>query len=402
MFSGVRRFGLVLVRGRGRAVSLAAVVVVPASVAISAVAFAASGGGGWSIQHTPNIGPLASVSCSSPRACTAVGGSAAERWNGTKWHIQRVPRPGLDAVSCTARNACTAVGEYFNKRDEGFTLAERWNGSKWHIQHTPNPANANSGLFGVSCTSRNACTAVGAYDHTPGGSPEATLAERWNGSKWHIQHTPNLATNNFGSILSGVSCSSQSACIAVGRHDPKTGGRKGFLLAERWNGSKWSLQHIPNPSRTSDFYATGLNAVSCPSTSSCTAVGNYITSVPGEFLALAEHWNGSKWSRQHIPNPTTDGNDLFGVSCRFKSACTVVGDYYNNITYYDTQKPLPLAERWNGTKWYIQHVPRPTHRKGVGLNAVSCTFKSNCTAVGSYLNFNSGAVSTLAEHLSGG
>ena len=42
------------------------------------------------------------------------------------------------------------------------TLAEVWDGSTWTVQSTPNPTGATSGsLYGVSCTSATACTAVG-------------------------------------------------------------------------------------------------------------------------------------------------------------------------------------------------------------------------------------------------
>ncbi len=51
--------------------------------------------------------------------------------------------------------------------------------SGWSIQTTPNPAGgSNSILNGVSCTSASACTAVGNYSN---GTATVTLAERWNG-----------------------------------------------------------------------------------------------------------------------------------------------------------------------------------------------------------------------------
>ena len=69
----------------------------------------------------------------------------------------------LTAVSCTSANACTAVGWYTNSGGVTVTLAERWNGSAWSIQTTPNPPGATTALFeGVSCPTTTACTAVGA------------------------------------------------------------------------------------------------------------------------------------------------------------------------------------------------------------------------------------------------
>ena len=51
--------------------------------------------------------------------------------------------------------------------------------SGWSIQHTPNPTGASdSTLNGGSCTSASACTAVG---QSGNGTTGVTLAERWNG-----------------------------------------------------------------------------------------------------------------------------------------------------------------------------------------------------------------------------
>ena len=44
---------------------------------------------------------------------------------------------------------------------------------------------------------------------------------------------------------------------------------------------------------------------------------------------------------------------------------------------------VPLAERWNGTAWSIQSVPKPRAPGRSFLRAVSCTSRSDCVAVGS-------------------
>jgi hypothetical protein len=100
------------------------------------------------------------------------------------WAIQATPNPAgatssvLSGVSCTAATACTAVGYYGNSSGTQVTLAERWNGSSWAIQPTPNPAGATSSvLSGVTCTAATACTAVGDYYNTAG--TQVTLAERF-------------------------------------------------------------------------------------------------------------------------------------------------------------------------------------------------------------------------------
>ena len=63
------------------------------------------------------------------------------------------------AVSCPASQLCVAVG---NASGNDPMLAAQWNGSQWSVMQVPLPAGAASGgLTGVSCTSATACTAVG-------------------------------------------------------------------------------------------------------------------------------------------------------------------------------------------------------------------------------------------------
>jgi hypothetical protein len=143
------------------------------------------------------------------------------------------PQGVLQAVSCTSRNACTAVGS-----TAGRTLAVRWDGTSWAVRSTPNPDDAQtSSLSGVSCTSPGACMAVGPYTASASNGNQKTLAERWDGTYWSILYTPTpIGQGPYGSALSGVSCTSANACTAVG-------GINGALtLAERWNGSEWVIQ----------------------------------------------------------------------------------------------------------------------------------------------------------------
>ena len=85
-----------------------------------------------------------------------------------------------------------------------------------------------------------ACTAVGEF--TDGAAGGLILAERWNGKTWTIQHTPSPPHSNLPgaatATLNAVSCPSATTCVAVGRSD--TGA-----LAELWNGTTWAIQHLP-------------------------------------------------------------------------------------------------------------------------------------------------------------
>ena len=77
------------------------------------------------------------------------------------------------------------------------TLAERWNGSSWSVQPTANPGGINPELVDVSCTSARACTAVGSAGNGGDVSGIGALAERWNGTSWSIERDPNIDPDRF-------------------------------------------------------------------------------------------------------------------------------------------------------------------------------------------------------------
>jgi hypothetical protein len=107
-------------------------------------------------------------------------------------------------------------------------------------QATPNPAAAIYADFaGVSCSAARACTAVGYYDNS--ANRELTLADRWNGTSWRIQATPNPADATVGSNLSALSCSSACSCTAAGSYFTHFGLAAG-TLAEGWDGTSWRIQ----------------------------------------------------------------------------------------------------------------------------------------------------------------
>ena len=188
---------------------------------------------------------LVAVSCRRDTSCWAVGNSGgikvpAEHWNGTRWSLAKTPRTGggLDGVSCPGPD-CVAVG------GDGFpaVLAERWNGSRWSVMNTVNPGPGMdlSGFGGVSCVSSSDCVAVGG-DQKANRSP--ALIERLRGSTWKIIRSPDPAGAGLAA-LHGVACASARACWAVGGQAKSQFATSGRTLAERWNGTRWSI--VPTP-----------------------------------------------------------------------------------------------------------------------------------------------------------
>jgi hypothetical protein len=363
----------------------------------------------WSVQPTPNpdfvLNDLMAVSCPSATSCTAVGWyvnhdhghdfTVAEQWDGTTWKMQPTPNfPGsqvdvLQGVSCTSTTACTAVGYAWpGAAGQGSTtLVERWNGTAWLIQPSPNPRNGlgSNYLTSVSCATATACSAVGYSDGGGQGGNQASFAERWNGASWTVENTPHPA-GSVSTNLAGVSCTSAAACTAVGSSRVFSGNPR--LLVEHWNGAVWAFQGAAMPAGST---SSSMGGVSCPVSGTCTAVGSFDNAISDSFT-LAERLNGTRWSIQASPTAVSVAPSvLSGVACPMSAACIAVGSSFGSLT---------LAERWDGTTWSIKPTPNVALQGGV-LSAVSCSDATTCTAVGHSVDGNTGILHPLAERWNG-
>jgi hypothetical protein len=309
----------------------------------------------------------------------------------THWSVQEPPAPTgakrsyLNAVSCTSSTACTAVGSFENSAEEYVPLAEKWNGTAWSAQEPPAPKGTkSSALDDVSCTSSTACMAVGEF--TNSSEKSVPFAEKWNGTAWSVQEPPTPKGAEI-SYLDGVSCTSATECIAIGFS--WIGSNLPF--ADKWNGTTWSLQELPTPKGGGSIE---MFRVSCTSSTACAAVGEFFKG--SAYVPLAEKWNGTEWSLQEPPAPTgATYSNLISVSCTASIECTAVGYFVNG-----SEKHAPFAERWTGTAWSVQEPPIPIGAKETLLDGgVSCTSSTECTAVGSFVN-SSGKEVSLAERMS--
>lgn len=215
----------------------------------------------WQLLTVPStVSPyLTGVSCVSATECIAVGSTLASgkaaRWNGTEWLAIAPPPTGSSDLSCVSASFCMSVGF-------GSPESSTWNGSVWTKQKTLGVIGA---FKAVSCTASNACTAVGAQ---AGVGVTPPLAARWNGSEWSIQETPYPATAKK-IFLEGVACTSATVCTATGWSGDSLETAVS-TFAERWNGTSWKMQQSPN---SGTDLINRLSAVSCISLTVCEAVG---------------------------------------------------------------------------------------------------------------------------------
>jgi len=238
----------------------------------------------------------------SPKFCINVGvGGFTTLWNGQSWRELHAPQPpgttdiSLSGVSCTSTTFCMAVGAFTTDPDSIVpqTLAETWNGSTWKLIGSPTH-NLTSAFNDVSCTSPTHCTAIGAFftSQEHDNYRAFNVAGLWDGASWHVMRLPGAigfpeGPDNLNQGPDSISCATASRCMAVGSFE-NARTRLPDSVAIAWNGTKWQVTKLPGP-------RTGIADVSCPSANRCIAVGH------DRNRALAERWNGTSWTLLRTP-----------------------------------------------------------------------------------------------------
>ena len=328
---------------------------------------------------------LSDVSCTTSTFCVAVGsensgaggGTLIEQWNGTTWTVvPSVDAPAttgdtLNSVSCVGTAFCLAVGG----SGTGPSVAETWNGTAWSFVTAAAPTGSTtSPLSSVSCVSATTCEVLGTAS-VPGTN--SIFGNQWNGTTLTATNaaTPTPTTTTPVPSATGMDCVSASWCIAVGNGDTNSNGSS---FSEVWNGTAWTLQTTPQPTTG---LGSLLSSVSCAGASFCQAVGQVNLAGPLS-QNLIESWNGTQWSiTATVPDTSaTANNSLTGVDCFSATTCSAVG----SAAATTGPSPASLALTWNGTTWSI--VPNTPNQGTVQttLAAVSCLTDWSCVAVGNY------------------
>jgi hypothetical protein len=297
----------------------------------------------------------------------------------TNWSVTPMATAGAATsnkagnVSCSLSSFCMAVGSQGNSDPTVTTFAQMWNGSNWTTVSTPNPSGETDvTLASVSCVGPTFCMAVGSA--TNASSNVVTLAEKWNGTAWSI--VPTVDPNGTADELVHVSCTSITFCMAVGASGTNPNHT---TLVEQWTGGvSWSSVAITPPTGTTNVQ---LQGITCYGTNWCMTVGLAVMS--GSTVTVAETWNGSTWTALTTPNvgSGSTSSELDNVSCAGPSFCQAVG-----VSIDSSSNRHNLIESWNGSAWTIATSPDNTNVGSVQFNVlsdVSCISATVCTAVGS-------------------
>ncbi len=200
------------------------------------------------------------------------------------------------------------------------------------------------------------------------------------------------------SALDAVDCVSANWCEAAGQYNfdgPGVTG-PGLGMVANMNNGRWTAWRAPLPADASPSPQVGFAAISCPSTTSCVAIGNYVNKT-GHRVGLIETLAANHWTPSTVAFPVTGATtnpwlSLDSVSCGAAGSCVVVGQFFSTTPYVQVGLLLQLS----GGAWTEQVVGDPATQQTARLQSVSCTSADWCVAVGEVPGARAALIDTFA------
>lgn len=329
---------------------------------------------------------LTAVDALGPDDAWAVGddldtGPLLEHWDGHTWQSFLGPVDVeddvyLNAVEVVSADDAWAVGDRFVDGGASVrTLALHWDGVTWSAVPTPH-FGYHSTLAAVSGTSADDVWAVGSFTAKTPRVPDRTLALHWDGISWQ-----RFATSSPGghrdSWLYGVTALAPDDVWTVGAYDEREFDRN-QTLAEHWDGSRWTREHMGNPgSGDRDV----LYAISGTAGDRVVAVGAHQIKGSSTFKPLVEAWDGSAWRHVFVRHCGLYLPLFYAVS-----AVEDGGVWAAGVKGFSGPGYHAATCSWDGVSWTAHKSRSPGHRNvnGTGLNGISMVSDRRGWAVGFY------------------
>ena len=231
---------------------------------------------------------------------------------------------------------------------------------------------------------------MGRYENSNNG---AVLIVSQTKGVWGKPQTITMPTNaekGANGVLNGVACTSVGNCVAVGAYQSKksTGAptfdivNNPLVVTEikgKWHGG----QEAPQPPGARQGSVTALNGISCPSPTTCIAVGQYIAQKANAAFTVEDlhgHWKGARAVQLHPWALANFITQLDSISCIAVGFCIAVGQFVNGAP---SRQALVVELAHN--VWHVGHaivLPAGVRNPWAGLFSVKCFAWGTCIAVG--------------------
>ncbi len=311
------------------------------------------GGATWTDAASKVSTTLTQVQCPSASVCYAAGDRGVFERSADGGQTWTNPAPAANDASTNPSNpiyglSCPSLNTCYGSDSYGHVVKTTNGGGSWTWQRTPvttpgvDVAGSGgpvpfSGLFGISCVSDSTCVAVGGNPAGGNTAPaiDAPIVFTGDGGSTWSKQTSNAGVGND---LQAVSClTGTTTCYAVG-----------------FAGSIVMTTDMANWTKMTSNVTGALNSISCTSTTACVATGQNGT---------VDVLSGGTWT---ATTGNAGGAFLAGVTCLNATTCTTVGR--NGVTLATT----------NGTTWAQQAGGGTTQQ----INGMACPSASVCYAAG--------------------
>jgi hypothetical protein len=299
------------------------------------------------------------------------------------------PLASLFAVECLSAGSCVAGGNYTDSTHTERAMVVTESGHHWaRARELRIPGAAVGGVDSIDCVGTRFCVAVGNYSFSPTATKGFVVTR--SGGKWGKAHPvapPTNAKASLGDTVSSVACTRVGSCVLVGYYFDARGIEP---MAATESGGRWQrARELLAPLDTQSSRTIFLNAVACPRTGSCVAVGNYVNSA-GAFQSLAITESGGRWRRgvQVVAPAGTlfpGGTVLYSVTCTKVGSCIAVGSFTNNL---DNQREMVATQRrgiWHRARGLALLPAGGSFRSSFDFRSVACTSAGNCLAIGGFV-----------------
>jgi hypothetical protein len=218
---------------------------------------------------------------------------------------------------------------------------------------SPGPASATGALtgpspylWGISCSSNSLCVAVGSRGRVVTSTNPTAATPTWIGA--------SIDGSDAGGFMSAVSCASTALCVAIDLNGRPLASTNPTAVTPSWSAPAYIGEGLGI-----------IESISCPSTSLCVAVDNHGHALTSTNPAAA----APTWRISTIDSVSPPPYGLTsGVSCPSTSLCVAVDDLGRAVISTDPAAATPT--------WTV-----PVAVDTTGLLAISCPSTSLCVAV---------------------
>jgi hypothetical protein len=201
-----------------------------------------------------------------------------------------------------------------------------------------------------------------------------------------VKPPSDASIGSFNSQLYSTACTGNGNCVAGGTYHDSAGRTEAYVATEspsRWlRGVKLLLP--PGAAAQPDAQVDGL---ACISAGNCVAIGGFRHDAANDYGLIVTEVNG-KWGRGFVPRPPANANGmatyLQAVTCTPRGYCAAVGGYQDKAGHFQTMALVkPVGQRW-------QRAVEITAPKDAAAdpdtnpNGIACTAIGKCVTIGYY------------------